>query len=151
MDEETLGQYIRRMRKAQGLTQEELARAVGITKAYICIIERGDLTGRGVSVSPAKLDAIAHALNVRAEEIFNRARILPHGTTLVRDDAPLGGEELQTASPSLTRDIESIRDWDELCAAGYSDLPPNVRDEIKSYIEFRARQLRESHTSNSSR
>ncbi len=144
--EESLGQYIRRMRKARGLTQEELAQVVGITKAYICIIERGELTGRGVSVSPVKLDAIAHALGIPAEEIFNRARILPRGTVLVRDDVP-AADGLSDGAGGYAgglRDLEYMRDWDELRAAGYADLPPAVREEIKRYIEFRARQVKDS-------
>ena len=136
---ETLGQFIRRLRKQRGLTQEELAQAVGITKAYICIIERGEVTGRDVSVSPTKLDAIAKALHVPAEEIFNRAGILPQGTLLVRS----ANSERKDPAALRIGEPERIRDWDELCAAGYSDLPPAVREEIKRYIEFRARQVRD--------
>jgi transcriptional regulator with XRE-family HTH domain len=137
--DESLGHYIRAMRKARGLTQEDLADAVGITKAYICIIERGEDTGRGVCVSPAKLEAIAIALHVPAEEIFNRAHILPMGTRLIRDGA-------SSTYNSDMRDLTSSpeRDWAELCAAGFSGLPGNVRDEIKRYVADRARECEPS-------
>jgi transcriptional regulator with XRE-family HTH domain len=137
MSIESLGAYIKRLRKQRGLTQDDLAQAVGVTKAYICIIERSNATGRDVAVSPAKLELIAQRLGVAAEEIFNRAGILPEGTVLVRNDD--GDESNSTGKLPL----ESIRDWEEICAAGYSDLPDEIRDEIRHYIEFRAKQVRD--------
>lgn len=136
MTYESLGAYIKQQRKHRGLTQEDLASAAGVTKAYICIIERGDATGRDVAVSPHKLAAIARKLEVAPEELFNRAGILPEGTILVRERTD------EDAVPTGKLPLESIRDWEALCAAGYSDLPPDIRDEVRHFIEFRARQVR---------
>jgi transcriptional regulator with XRE-family HTH domain len=135
MPYESLGSYIKFQRKRKGLTQDDLATAAGVTKAYICIIERGEATGRDVAVSPSKLAAIAQKLGVPAEELFNRAGIFPPGTILVRTtDDP-------DQEPTGTLPVESIRNWEELCAAGYSDLPPDVQDEVRRFIEFRAKQV----------
>jgi transcriptional regulator with XRE-family HTH domain len=137
MPTESLGAYIKRIRKAKRLTQDDLAQAAGVTKAYICIIERGESTGRDVSVSPIKLEAIAEKLGVAPEELFNRAGIFPEGMRLIR-------ENLDNSEPVGQLPLESVRDWEELCAAGYSELPDDIRTEVRQFIEFRARQLRES-------
>lgn len=38
----TIGETIRKVRKAQGLTQAELAKSIGLNRNYIGMIERGE-------------------------------------------------------------------------------------------------------------
>ena len=55
-----LGERVRGFRRAKGLTQEALARSLGLSVAYVSLIERG---GRNPPVTTVV--AIAHALGVR--------------------------------------------------------------------------------------
>ena len=130
---ESLGGYIRRLRKARHMTQEELGQSAGVTKAYISIIEN-EPPENTPRVASEKLRAFAAALGVQETELFNRAGYLPHGYRMVRDEEYEAEEETP---------IEYVPEWDELRAAGYSDLPPEVREEIKEYIAMRARILRQ--------
>ena len=59
-----LGENIRQMRKAKGLSQEALADMSGLHRTYIGGIERGE---RNVSI--ANIVRIAQALNVEASQI----------------------------------------------------------------------------------
>ena len=68
---ETFGQRLARWREAAGLSQEELARRVGVTGTYISYLElEADPTGIGDRVRPAVevVDAIAEALSVPLAE-----------------------------------------------------------------------------------
>ena len=56
---------LRQIRKQQGITQEELARAVGITRPYLSDIERGVKTPGGDIII-----RIANYLKLPVEEIF---------------------------------------------------------------------------------
>ena len=60
-----LGERIEKLRKAKGLTQEELAEKAGLHRAYFWDIE----SGRNISVKTAY--KIAHALGVRLSEFFD--------------------------------------------------------------------------------
>lgn len=60
-----LGKRIRRVRSAEGFTQESLADTVGLHRTHIGNIERGE---KGVSVGNAA--KIARALKVSLSELF---------------------------------------------------------------------------------
>jgi y4mF family transcriptional regulator len=60
-----LGRYIRKIRKAKGLTQEQLAEKIGTSIPWIGHIE----TGREAP-NLAMLQKIAHALGVRVKELI---------------------------------------------------------------------------------
>lgn len=60
-----LGERVRGLRRARGLTQEALARSLGLSVAYVSLIERG---GRNPPVTTVV--AIAHALGVRPREML---------------------------------------------------------------------------------
>lgn len=60
-----LGERVRGLRRAKGLTQEALARSLGLSVAYVSLIERG---GRNPPVTTVV--AIAHALGVRPREML---------------------------------------------------------------------------------
>jgi transcriptional regulator with XRE-family HTH domain len=59
------GARMRALRKAAGLTQEELAFASGLDRSYLGAIERGEK-----NVSLINIHRIAHALGVGAGELF---------------------------------------------------------------------------------
>ena len=61
----TIGQNIRRLRQANGMTQWQLSRKIGCTPGRVYLIERGD-----VECDRAIITAIAKALNVDEKEIL---------------------------------------------------------------------------------
>lgn len=64
-----LGAAISRHRKAKGLTQPALAKAVGVPDSTIYRLERGEFS----LPRPEKLQKIARALDVDFEELFSLA------------------------------------------------------------------------------
>lgn len=64
-----LGQRIRALRLAKGLTQESLAEAADISVSYLSMIERGERMPHLLT-----LDAIAAALGDRLGEFFDCER-----------------------------------------------------------------------------
>jgi transcriptional regulator with XRE-family HTH domain len=60
-----LGERVRGFRRAKGLTQEALARSLGLSVAYVSLIERG---GRNPPVTTVV--AIARALGVSPREML---------------------------------------------------------------------------------
>jgi len=60
-----LGMEIKKLRQAQGLSQEELGYKAGINRTYIGAIERGEK-----SISVYKLFQILNALQIKPEEFF---------------------------------------------------------------------------------
>ena len=63
----TLGRKIQKLRKAQDLTQEELAEMTGISRVYMGYIEQGR-----ESPSLKLLMKLAKRLGVRVENLFHR-------------------------------------------------------------------------------
>ena len=63
----TLGRKIQKLRKAQDLTQEELAEMTGISRVYMGYIEQGR-----ESPSLKLLMKLAKRLGVRVENLFRR-------------------------------------------------------------------------------
>jgi len=67
-----LGDWIKARRSGQGMSQRELADRAGISRSYLCDIERG----RGTQPSVHSLDAIAGALGADRTEVLRVAGIL---------------------------------------------------------------------------
>jgi DNA-binding XRE family transcriptional regulator len=69
-DDKTLAQQfgnrVRALRKKQGMTQEQLAEATGLSVNFVSFVERGLR-----SPSLANIGRIARALNVPVMELFN--------------------------------------------------------------------------------
>ena len=61
-----VGDNVRYLRRARGLTQEGLGRTLGVSRSYVCNIERGSM-----NVTLATLEALAAALNARAWELLH--------------------------------------------------------------------------------
>jgi transcriptional regulator with XRE-family HTH domain len=132
MSNPTLGEYLREWRLRKGITQESLARAAGVTKAYISMIESDSQRGELRRVSPDKLAAFADALGIPEVELLNRANCVPPGFRVVRNKQ---GDE-------YISDSDIIPEWEAIQAAGYTELPRDVREEIQDYIAMRAKRLR---------
>lgn len=66
MDYYAIGQRIRKIRKAHGLSQEELAEKVGISTTHMSHIETGN-----TKLSLSVFVDLAAALEVRADELLN--------------------------------------------------------------------------------
>lgn len=78
--EAALGQWIRSRRSAASVSQRELADRAGLSRSYLCDIERG----RGKKPSVHSLHAIADALEVDRVDLLRIAGIL---------DTPSGPED----------------------------------------------------------
>ena len=78
-----LGEWIRRVRQEQGISQRALADRSGLSRSYVCDIERG----RGAQPSLATLDKLAAALGV------SRADLMRASGLIDRPAAPRESEE----------------------------------------------------------
>lgn len=67
-----LGDWIKRRREQSSVSQRELADRAGLSRSYLCDIERG----RGTKPSVETLDSIAVALGVDRTELLRVAGIL---------------------------------------------------------------------------
>ena len=73
-----LGQAVRRLRAAAGLTQEKLAYAAGLTKNQVQLIESGRSSGRRDAEGPSNprlstLAGLAAALGISVSELLAEA------------------------------------------------------------------------------
>lgn len=57
---------IKKARKAQGLSQKELALRIGLSYQHFCLIE----TGKAKNITKETMDKIASALNTSVPELF---------------------------------------------------------------------------------
>lgn len=78
-----LGSWIRKTRLDQGITQRALADRSGISRSYLCDIERG----RGMQPSVATLDKLSVALGASREDLMRAAGLLDAAP------APRGSED----------------------------------------------------------
>lgn len=67
-----LGDWVRTARTAQGISQRALADRSGLSRSYLCDIERG----RGAQPSVATLDKLASALGASRADLLRVAGIL---------------------------------------------------------------------------
>jgi len=66
-----LGEVIRNLRLEAGMSQEQLAAASGINRAYLGTIERG-----GKAITVETVERIASGLNIKMSTIFERMESL---------------------------------------------------------------------------
>lgn len=69
----SLGKRIQKLRVGKGITQEELAEKVGISRAYMGFIEQG-----GSAPSLEVLGEVAAALKVKISDLLNFRQLNPH-------------------------------------------------------------------------
>lgn len=90
MEKEHIGQKIKRLRSFRGMTQDDLATALGKTRSLVSFLER---TGK---VNKYTLLEIANILNISVEE-------LESGLTTVKEPQSYGYSKID---PSLTDQLQ---------------------------------------------
>lgn len=95
---ETLPERLKRLRKAAGLTQLELATAVGVAVGTVNKWEQGKQGLRGDN-----LTAVAKALRVRVEDLSEPTENVSRGTVGHESDLEALFRELANASPAERR------------------------------------------------
>ncbi|HEY7035790.1 MAG TPA: helix-turn-helix transcriptional regulator [Thermomicrobiales bacterium] len=88
-----LGDWVRTTRTAQGISQRALADRSGLSRSYLCDIERG----RGAKPSVATLDKLANALGASRADLLRVAGILETAGRL--------GDERERRFLSIFRDL----------------------------------------------
>lgn len=109
-----LGDTVRRLRKAEGLTQKALGKAAGIDQSYISLIENHKRDGVTIPI----LTALAPALGTSAEELLRAAGYLP------------GAEEMVEGEAGMAQSLER-----RLLALLHS-LPPEDQQEALEYLTW---------------
>lgn len=77
-----LGGWIRRTRTEQGFSQRELASRSGLSRSYVCDIERG----RGAHPSVQTLDKLAAALGFSRIDLLKASGVIDQGDDRRQDD-----------------------------------------------------------------
>lgn len=90
-----LGSWIRRVRANQSISQRELAQRAGLSRSYLCDIERG----RGTRPSIEALDKLAAALGV------SRLHLLRLSGVVESTEAADGDREIERRLLALVRDL----------------------------------------------
>ena len=107
MDYFMIGQKIRTFRKANGLSQEELAEKVNISTTHMSHIETG-----GTKLSLPVLVDIANALNVRTDDLLDRTASISSNDSL--DEISLILKQCSDKEAAfiaeLVRNIKSAKD-----------------------------------------
>jgi transcriptional regulator with XRE-family HTH domain len=80
VDEKTIGKRLRELRNRQGMTQVQLAQAVGVDQTLISNYERGAVRLHGALVA-----AFAKALGTSADEVLGLRQIKGNGGPLISD------------------------------------------------------------------
>ena len=119
----TLGNRVRELRKALGLSQEKLAERIGVDRSYIAHIE----SGRTKMPSADVITALARALETTSEDLF-RAMVGPPPTT---------EEDIDLEDPALNLQLK-------LAA---KELSPEGRRSLLDYVRFVREQERRERES----
>lgn len=115
-----IGERLRSLRKARGLTQAELARQIGIQQSDLSRMEKGTYR-----VSLDNLFKILAVFGLQIAEFFQDHQPVPAQTA-----QPLSHEDMQT--------LHMLR-----------SLPAQDRREVQEFIEFKARRARSEQRSKS--
>ncbi len=103
-----LGEWIRTTRIAHGMSQRALAERAGVSRSYLCDIERG----RGAQPTVATLDKLARALGAPRIELLRVAGILD----------PIGGR--------------AGDDRERRLLACYRSLSPESQSAVERFAQF---------------
>lgn len=98
MDYYKIGQRIRKIRKAHGLSQEELAERINISTTHMSHIETGN-----TKLSLPVLVDIADTLEVRTDDLLGRQNASTTGAS--RDDIAAVLEQCTTAQAGVIADL----------------------------------------------
>ena len=108
-----LGELIKKYRYDHDMSMDSFAKASGLSKAYISMLEnnKNPNTGRTISASLETYKSVAKGMNITIEELFD----------LLGDDTPLRNEQKQTGEgyyidPKTAEIAQQIKDSKELSA-----------------------------------
>ncbi|CAA9558940.1 MAG: hypothetical protein AVDCRST_MAG49-2377 [uncultured Thermomicrobiales bacterium] len=102
-----LGSWIKATRSSQGVSQRSLADRSGVSRSYLCDIERG----RGAQPSVATLDKLAAALGASRADLLRAAGLLE--------------------APGRRADAGELR-----LLGLYRDLSPDARAQVERFVRF---------------
>jgi transcriptional regulator with XRE-family HTH domain len=91
---QSLGEWVRATRVSQGISQRTLAERSGLSRSYLCDIERG----RGAQPSVTTLDKLANALGAARTDLLRVSGIL--------QSAAKPGDERERRLLAVYRDLE---------------------------------------------
>ncbi len=117
-----IGSRLRRLRKERKLTQEELARQIGIQQSDLSRMEKGEYR-----VSLDNLFKILSAFELQISDFFVDQPAAAAGM-----QRPLSHEDMQM--------LHMLR-----------ELSPEVRLEVQEFVEFKVRRARAEHRANEAR
>ena len=134
-----IGENIKRLRTAKGLTQEQLSEAVGVTCAAVSKWERGDTFPDITMLFP-----LAHFFGVSLDKLmgYDRERIeadikalLAEYARLSRTDAMKARELITSAMKKYPDDFRVMNDYMWEIAGNYADNDPAVLREHSGELE----------------
>lgn len=123
------GAKLRFYRYRSGRTQDELARAVGVTSAYLSNVEHGKRVP-----SPALMEELARALEVKIDDLWSSDAVLPkeqadRGIVL---EYNRGSDRMRLVLPPTPQSYaliaDKIADWE-------SPFAPDLRRVIEAWDE----------------
>ncbi|GHV56701.1 hypothetical protein FACS1894216_20820 [Synergistales bacterium] len=126
------GAKLRFFRYKAGRTQEELARAIGITSAYLSNVEHGKRIP-----SPSVMESLAKELSVRTEELWESDGVIPSvPTNDTEKDIVLeyskGADKMKLVLPPTPQSYaliaDKISDWEK-------SFDPNLRHIVDCWGE----------------
>ncbi len=115
-----IGEKLKRLRAFRGMTQEELANAIGKTRSLVSYFER---TG---SVNKYTLQEIAAALNTRLEEL---EKLDPEEQPILHENVPPYHENNELFKHLIEQQREEIRFLRETINQQWSLLNGNAKSE----------------------
>ncbi len=128
MTKESFGAFITEKREQLGISKAELARRIGMTRAYVGFIEDDSQPpSMGVpNVSAKNLSALARELNVSEPEMFERGYRSPAGFKLVPSSRP--------AAQLVREKLDNLANREEIDLT--ADQLDALIDKIENYVEF---------------
>lgn len=110
----SFGQYIKELRSANHLTQQELADAINVSKSYVSLIENdtSPSTDAPPRVSEEKLLRMASVFKIPPHEIFDRAGRVPKGFKFVPVSQEKRNRLRRFGQALRERREHHVDDWD---------------------------------------
>ena len=136
----TFGQKLEELRKARGLSQEELGKLVGIQKSAISKYERG----RIINASPLVIEKFAEALDVKAGDLLSDLeKQLNAMDVIIKTDEVRAIVVDTVTGQSVTYDKE---EWTAILessniAAVYADLDKKENDPAENSEAAKAKEF----------
>jgi transcriptional regulator with XRE-family HTH domain len=126
------GFVIKRLRVEKGLTQEELAEKVGISRSLLSRYEIGDVE----AVTQERLNKLATALEMTLEQLTQEIYGKPSDTAQNASRLPLGKTQVEVYQvPVYTQfPFHAGDDAVEPCEHIYREMPKAAKNHIEGYI-----------------